>query len=211
MPSPWLTLGLQLIESAKYRCSEEMLTIAAMISISSPFIIPDEGRSKAGAEGELERRKFTAEEGDHLTLLNVYNAFVSSRVGKQSSRWCASHRLNFKALSRAVSIRGQLLKYMKRFQLPLISCEGDHQRLRKCLVTGFFRNAAKLQPDGTYRSAREQAILHVHPSSVMFNRVPSTKWVIFHEVIETTKRFMRDLTVIDEVRGPFILQSKVRC
>lgn len=32
----------------------------------------------------------------------------------------------------------------------------------------------------------------------MFTRQPSTGWVIFHEVIETTKSFMRDLTVVDE-------------
>lgn len=72
-----------------------------------------------------------------------------------------------------------------------------------------------MMPDGTYRSAREGAvspsngdrrssqlthrkILHVHPSSVMFTRQPSTGWVIYHEVIETTKSFMRDLTVVDE-------------
>jgi ATP-dependent RNA helicase DDX35 len=65
-------------------------------------------------------------------------------------------------------------------------------------------------PDGTFRSAREGAVghllplhlltqtLHVHPSSVMFTRQPSTGWVIFHEVIETTKSFMRDLTVVEE-------------
>ena len=55
-----------------------------------------------------------------------------------------------------------------------------------------------MQPDGTYRSAREGAVLNVHPSSVMFTRQPSTGWVIFHEVVETTKSFMRDLTVVDE-------------
>lgn len=32
----------------------------------------------------------------------------------------------------------------------------------------------------------------------MFNRSPSTGWVIFQEVVETQKKFMRDLTVIDE-------------
>lgn len=37
------------------------------------FIMDDGGDS---VRGELERRKFTAEEGDHLTALNVYNAFV---------------------------------------------------------------------------------------------------------------------------------------
>lgn len=30
--------------------------------------------------GEIERRKFTAEEGDHLTALNAYNAFVKCKL-----------------------------------------------------------------------------------------------------------------------------------
>ncbi|KAK0569682.1 hypothetical protein OC861_000642 [Tilletia horrida] len=188
-----------LLDSATFRCSSEILSIAAMTSVQNPFIIPDEGRSSAGAAGEIERRKFTAEEGDHLTLLNVYSAFVNPRVGKQSGKWCGRHRLNFKALSRAVSIRAQLEKYLRRWGIdPNVSCEGDVGRLRRCLVSGYFKNAAKMQPDGSYRSVRENAVLHVHPSSVLFNRVPSTKWVIFHEVIETTKRFMRDVTVIEE-------------
>ena len=41
-------------------------------------------------------------------------------------------------------------------------------------------------------------LLHVHPSSVLFTRTPSTNWVIYHEVIETTKSFIRDLTVIEQ-------------
>ncbi|PWN96748.1 P-loop containing nucleoside triphosphate hydrolase protein [Tilletiopsis washingtonensis] len=191
-------LAKVLLESLHFRCSDEILSIAAMTSVSTPFIIPDEGRSRAGAEGELERRKFTAEEGDHLTLLNVYAAFVNSRHGKQSAKWCGQHRLNFKALSRAVNIRAQLLKYLQRFGIDVVSCEGDGARLRKCIAAGFFKNAARVQPDGSYRSVRENAVLHVHPSSVLFSRVPPTKYVVFHEVVETSKRFMRDLTVVEE-------------
>lgn len=55
-----------------------------------------------------------------------------------------------------------------------------------------------MQPDGTFRSVRENALLHIHPSSVLFTRNPSTGWVIYHEVIETTKSFIRDLTVIEQ-------------
>lgn len=174
---------------------------------------------------DIERRKFTAEEGDHLTLLNgmflcsplhevyltsplivVYNAFVSR--GRKSSKWAHSHRLNFKALSRALSIRQQLSRYLQRFGIPTnTSCGGDHSAIRRCLVSGYFKNAAKFGADGTYRLLREggeggsgegkTAVLHVHPSSVMFTRTPSTGYVIFHDVVETTKIFMRDLTVID--------------
>jgi len=99
---------------------------------------------------ELERRKFTAEEGDHLTLLNAYNAFVQHG----SSRFCGQLAMNFRALSRAVNVRAQLKRYMQRFGIwPLErwafshwavqllnrndSCEGDARRLRKCLVSGY--------------------------------------------------------------------------
>ncbi|OCF39888.1 ATP-dependent RNA helicase DDX35 [Kwoniella heveanensis CBS 569] len=183
-----------LLNSHEFRCGQEILTIAAMTSVQNVFITAEGGTK--GAMAELERRKFTAEEGDHLTLLNAYNAFI--KFGQNNKSWCGNHRINHKALSRAVSIRKQLKKYLDRFGIPVISCEGDAVRLRKCLVTGYFKNAARMMPDGTYRSAREGAILHVHPSSVMFTRQPSTGWVIYHEVVETTKSFMRDLTVVDE-------------
>lgn len=76
-------------------------------------------------------------EQDHLTLLNAYNAFM--RYGQKDKSWCGNHRINHKALSRAVSIRKQLRKYLERFNIPIVSCEGDAVRLRKCLVSGYFK------------------------------------------------------------------------
>ena len=79
----------------------------------------------------------------------AYNAFLCYG---QSLSWCKSHALSFRAMSRAVSIRSQLKKYMHRFQLPIKSCEGDAKRLRQCLVSGYWNHSAKWQPDGTYLS-----------------------------------------------------------
>lgn len=61
-------------------------------------------------------------------------------------------------MSRAVSIRSQLKKYMQRFSLPLESCEGDAKRLRKCLVTGYWRNVARWHADGTYRAVKGDTV-----------------------------------------------------
>ncbi|KAJ7349387.1 P-loop containing nucleoside triphosphate hydrolase protein [Mycena albidolilacea] len=113
-----------------------------------------------------------------------YNAFT--RYGR-SSGWCKSHALSFRAMSRAVSIRAQLKKYMQRFNLPTESCEGDAKRLRRCLVSGYWRNGARWVADGTYRSVRGNRTLHVHPTSVLFTRKPRSGWVIFHEMEETKK------------------------
>ncbi|KAJ7746662.1 P-loop containing nucleoside triphosphate hydrolase protein [Mycena metata] len=196
-----------LFKSKELKCGEEILTIAAMTSVQDVFVIPDGG---PGALAELERRKFTAEEGDHLTLLNgwslfipfptlfnfslAYNAFT--RYGR-SSGWCKSHALSFRAMSRAVSIRSQLKKYMQRFNLPIESCEGDAKRLRQCLVSGYWRNGARWVADGTYRSVRGNRTLHVHPTSVLFTRKPRSGWVVFHEMEETKKTQIRIITEIE--------------
>lgn len=170
---------------------------ADSLNSQNVFLMGERGDS---VQGELERRKFTVEEGDHLTLLNTFMAFQQN--GRSSAKWCASHKLNFKALSRAVSIRQQLSKYLKRFDLPILSSSADEDgstAIRQCLAAGYFRNAAKVQHDGTYRSIPDGIILHTHPSSVLFTRTPPTGYVIYHEVVETTKRFIRDITVVDPV------------
>ena len=115
----------------------------------------------------------TSDTQDHLTLLNAYNAFI--KYGIRDKQWCGNHRINHKALSRAVSIRKQLKKFLDRFGIKVESCEGDAKRLRRCLVSGYFKasmrhshpfshadvqNAARMMPDGTYRSAREGAVGH---------------------------------------------------
>lgn len=61
-------------------------------------------------------------------------------------------------MSRAVSIRSQLKKYMMRFDLPTQSCEGDGKRVRQCLVSGYWRNGARWMADGTYRSVRNDQV-----------------------------------------------------
>ncbi|CAG8737937.1 5613_t:CDS:10 [Cetraspora pellucida] len=182
-------LGKILLDSYKFQCGEEMLSIAAMLSVQDVFIIP----SNPDIDVNEEKRKFTVEEGDHITLLNVFNAFITR--GKKSARWCHKHCLNFRALSRALSIRQHLKKYLDRFEVPLESCGNDTVKIRKCLISGYFSQAAKMMPDGSFRTIRDNVVLYVHPTSVLFTR--NAPWVIFHEVVETTKAFMRDLTVID--------------
>ena len=78
-------------------------------------------------------------------------------------------------MSRAVSIRSQLKKYMQRFGLPLESCEGDSKRLAKCLVSGYWRNGARWTADGTYRSVRGNIVgaLVVHNWSLRLSIIYS--------------------------------------
>ncbi|RKP19117.1 P-loop containing nucleoside triphosphate hydrolase protein [Rozella allomycis CSF55] len=182
-------LARTILASKDFYCSDDIATIVAMISVQNIFVNPSGSNSKVF---DAVRRKFAVEEGDHLTYLNVFRAFAQK---KGSSKWCHENFLNAKALNRAVTIRNHIIKYMKRLDIPKNTCEIDTIFIRKCLVCGFFANAAKAQPDGSYKSIKDGITLHIHPNSVLFKRVPP--FVIYHDVVHTTKAFMREVTAVD--------------
>ncbi|KAH0565835.1 hypothetical protein GP486_000757 [Trichoglossum hirsutum] len=196
-----------LLSATQFRCLSEMLTIAAMVSLQGAVWFQHEGEKK---QTETARRKFAVEEGDHLTLLNVYQAFVTK--GRKDPKWCRDNYLNFKSMARAVSIRAQLKRSLERFGItvdetlstPRQQGEADKgEQIQRCLTTGFFAHAAKMQPDGSFKTVNGGTVLFAHPTSIMFRLMvfaPQNRkadWVIFHDVIETgSKTFIRDIMSI---------------
>ena len=164
-----------LLSATEFGCLSEMLSIAAMTTLQGSVWFSHDGEKKAS---ESARHKFAAEEGDHLTLLNVYHAFVTK--GKKDAKWCRDNYLNYKSMVRAVSVRNQLRRYLERFNIDVsetLSIQpkagGDASKgeaIRRCLTTGFFAQAAHFQPDGTFKTIDGSTTLHPHPSSLMFVR-----------------------------------------
>ena len=193
-----------LLSAPQFNCLSEMLTIAAMTSLGGNVWFYHDGERN---RMESSRRKFAAEEGDHLTLLNVYQTFITK--GKKEARFCHEHHLNYKSMTRAISIRAQLKRYLERFNIKVDeTLSSNHpsstvdnskkaENIRRCLTSGYFAHAARMQPDGTYRNVEGGTVLHAHPNSLMFNR--KADWVIFHEVMETgEKTYIRDITKIEK-------------
>uniref|UniRef100_F7AY82 RNA helicase n=1 Tax=Macaca mulatta TaxID=9544 RepID=F7AY82_MACMU len=178
-----------LLESGNFGCSQEILSIAAMMQIQNIFVVPPNQKSQAIRV----HRKFAVEEGDHLTMLNVYEAFIKHN---KNSQWCQEHFLNYKGLVRAATVREQLKKLLVKFQVPKKSSEGDPDPVLRCIVSGFFANAARFHSTGAYRTIRDDHELHIHPASVLYAEKPP-RWVIYNEVIQTSKYYMRDVTAIE--------------
>uniref|UniRef100_A0A8C0T8W8 Probable ATP-dependent RNA helicase DHX35 n=1 Tax=Canis lupus familiaris TaxID=9615 RepID=A0A8C0T8W8_CANLF len=178
-----------LLESGNFGCSQEILSIAAMMQIQNIFVVPGNQKSQAIRV----HRKFAVEEGDHLTMLNVYEAFIKHN---KNSQWCQEHFLNYKGLIRAATVREQLKKLLVKFQVPKKSSEGDPDPVLRCIVSGFFANAARFHSTGAYRTIRDDHELHIHPASVLYAEKPP-RWVIYNEVIQTSKYYMRDVTAIE--------------
>lgn len=175
-----------LLSASSFGCLSEVLTIAAMASLQGAVWFHHDGEKKTM---ETSRRKFAVEEGDHLTYLNVYQAFVSR--GKKDSKWCQENRLNYKSMLKAVSIRSQYKRYLERFGIQVDENIQSGQpvpadRIQRCLTAGYFAHAAKMQPDGSFKTVSGGITLYAHPSSLMFVSCKKIFFFFYSAIIRGT-------------------------
>ncbi|XP_034110682.1 ATP-dependent RNA helicase DHX8 [Drosophila albomicans] len=181
-------LSKMLIMSVALQCSDEILTIVSMLSVQNVFYRPKDKQALA----DQKKAKFNQAEGDHLTLLAVYNSWKNNKF---SNAWCYENFVQIRTLKRSQDVRKQLLGIMDRHKLDVVSAGKNSVRIQKAICSGFFRNAAKKDPQEGYRTLVDSQVVYIHPSSALFNRQP--EWVIYHELVQTTKEYMREVTTID--------------
>lgn len=181
-------LAKVLIASVDMGCSDEMLSIVAMLSVQSVFYRPKEKQQQA----DQKKSKFHDPHGDHLTLLNVYNGWKTSRF---SSPWCFENFIQARQMRRAQDVRQQLVTIMERYRHSIISCGRNSTQVRQALCSGFFRNSARKDPQEGYKTLTEGTPVYMHPSSALFGK--SAEHVIFHTLVLTTKEYMHCTTAIE--------------
>lgn len=158
-------LSKMLIMSVALQCSDEILTIVSMLSVQNVFYRPKDKQALA----DQKKAKFNQIEGDHLTILAVYNSWKNNKF---SNAWCYENFVQVRTLKRAQDVRKQLLGIMDRHKLDVVSAGKNSVRVQKTVCSGFFRNAAKKDPQEGYRTLVDSQVVYIHPSSALFNRQP---------------------------------------
>jgi pre-mRNA-splicing factor ATP-dependent RNA helicase DHX38/PRP16 len=184
------SLAKLLITSEDYGCSEEMLTIVSMLSVPGVFYRPKERQE----ESDAAREKFFVPESDHLTYLHVYAQW---KANGYSDGWCTRHFLHPKSLRRAKEIREQLLDIMKMQRMSMISCGTDWDTIRKCICSGYYHQAAKVKGIGEYVNLRTSVTVQLHPTSALYGLGYLPDYVVYHELILTSKEYMSTVTSVD--------------
>ncbi|KAF8819374.1 putative pre-mRna-splicing factor ATP-dependent Rna helicase, partial [Cardiosporidium cionae] len=182
------TLSKMLLTSVDLGCSDEIITIVSMLSVQNVFYRPRDKQAVA----DQKKSKFHQPEGDHITYLEVYKAWQLNRF---SNPWCYENFVQSRALRRAQDVRKQLITIMDRYKLDIISAGKDYVKIRKAICSGFFKNACKKDPQEGYRSIIDHQQVYMHPSSALYNRNP--EWIVYHELVMTTKEYLRDCTTIE--------------
>ena len=181
-------LSKMLILSVDLGCSEEILIITSMLSVENPFYRPRDKQAQA----DMRKAKFHQAEGDHLTLLAVYKGWEASKF---SNPWCFENFVQARSMKRAQDVRKQLVTIMDRYKLDLLSAGKNYKLICKAITAGFFTHAAKKDPQEGFRTLVDQNPVYIHPSSALFNKNP--EFVIYHELVLTTKEYMRNVMEID--------------
>lgn len=123
-------------------------------------------------EADAAKQLLTIPDGDHLTMMNVYNSYFNSRlncpissfhiliffVDKDDKNWCWNNYLSQRALQQAENVRQQLERSMERFDLDLVG-QTDQRKLfasiRQALVCGFFMQVAHRGEKNTYVTVKD--------------------------------------------------------
>ena len=188
-------LSKSLIASVDLGCSEEMLTIIAMLSAQNIFYRPREKQAAADAK----KARFHSPEGDHLTLLAVYEGWKGYNFAKA---WCFENFIQERSMRRAQDVRKQLVAIMDRYGLDLVSAAGSaptrdqaSARVRQAICSGYFFHAARKDAQEGYKTVVDQAPVYIYPGSALFQRQPD--WVVYHELVMTSKEYMRECCAVD--------------
>ncbi|KAL3075448.1 hypothetical protein niasHS_011955 [Heterodera schachtii] len=219
-------LARMMLESVKLHCSEEVISICAMLSApNSCFLRP----RKKQIQADQAKANFIDDAGDHLTLLRVFNAF-SATNDSSKEEWCYANFLNFRTLQYAGDVRNQLANAMiQRLNIQLESLKPTsplypHNILKALLAASFMKLAyfhssgightpqarkgyyvtveSQLNRNGKQNAVTDQYMLH--GSSVLYkgnkqysNQKPA--WVLFNEAVQrdhSDRRFLQTVSIV---------------
>ncbi|KZO96666.1 DUF1605-domain-containing protein [Calocera viscosa TUFC12733] len=168
-----------------------------MLSVPNVYVRPPNMRKEADAAKAL----LAVPDGDHLSLLNVYNNYMQNQGDKN---WVWNNFLNGRALAQAENVHSQLQRTMERYDLELVSNTDQktfYVNIRKALVCGFFMQVAhKEGKKGNYLMVKDNQVVVLHPSCGLETQ---PEWVLFNKFVLTMRPYIRTVT---EIRPEWLLE-----
>ena len=111
--------------------------------------------------------------------------------------WATKHYIHGKALKKVREVRSQLLDIMKTLKMEMTSSGTDWDVERKAICSGYFHNAAKIKGIGEYVNLRTGIPCVLHPASAIYGLGFTPDYVVYHELVMTSKEYMQCVTSVD--------------
>ncbi|QQP54426.1 Putative premRNAsplicing factor ATPdependent RNA helicase DHX16like, partial [Caligus rogercresseyi] len=180
-------MSKMIIASEKYKCSNEILTIAAMLNNNSSIFYRPKDKI---IHADTARKNFFVTGGDHLTLMNVYNQWRDTDYSTQFG-------------SESLGLDSDCQSGNPKINIDIVSNPSEVQNICKSITAGYFYHTSRLGKGGTYKTVKHNQNVMIHPNSAMFEELP--RWVLYHELVFTTKEYMRNII---EIKNEWLLEAK---
>ncbi|NWU03963.1 DQX1 helicase, partial [Urocynchramus pylzowi] len=211
-------LAKALIASCEFDCVEEMVSLAAMLTASPCFVPLSTHLEEAVA---LRRRALLHPNGDHFTLINIFNAFQQplshtadpavppADAGDEG--WCRKQGLSAEALRLAGTVRAELLEAMRRIELPVsppaFGSDANALNIQRALISGYFLKVARdIDGSGNYVMLTHKHVAHLAPACGYLLRPPPRRlppWVLYHEFSISQDNCLR---VVSEIQPQMLVE-----
>jgi ATP-dependent helicase HrpA len=183
-------VGRMLIAARAEGCLEQLLVIAAALSVQDPRERP---LAKQGAADERHAR-FADERSDFLSLLKLWK--LQDEQGLR--RLCRDNFLSYPRMREWRDVHLQLQNVVGELEWKMSSAKVDkpdgYRAIHRALVAGLLGNVGMQdQTDHNYTGARGIKFW-VHPGSG--TKKPG-KWIIAAELVDTTRLYARTVATIE--------------
>ncbi|CAG0904327.1 unnamed protein product [Cyprideis torosa] len=135
-----------------------------------------------------------------VSMLSVQNVFYRP---KDKQTLADQKKANFNQAEGDLQCSDELLTIVSMLSVQNVFYRPKDKQTNR-LVFFRLKNASEKHLDGWmsngrrnvgYRTLVHSQEVYIHPSSALFNRRP--EWVVYHELLQTTKNYMRECTAVD--------------
>jgi ATP-dependent helicase HrpA len=186
-------IGRMILAADEAGCLAEVLVIASALEVRDPRERPLEKQEAA----DTCHARFAEGESDffgHLKLWDFYHHLKAKLSRSQLRKACRQNFLSYNRMREWLDVHRQLLQLADEAGLKPSRRRDDYEAVHRAVLTGLLSSVA--QRTGTYEyTVAGGTTAYLWPGSALFEARPG--WVMAAEVVETTKRYLRNCARID--------------
>ncbi|MCW8907465.1 MAG: ATP-dependent RNA helicase HrpA [Sedimenticola sp.] len=182
-------VGRMLLAAAESACLNEVLVIAAALSVQDPRERPMEQQQAA----DQAHRTFRDESSDFIGMLKLWRHLEEQQrhlSRRKFQKYCRSQFLSWLRVQEWRDIHHQLRGQMHEMGFRENETEAGSDLIHFALLSGLLSNVGMKQGSRSseYLGTRNSHFF-IFPGSALFRKPP--KWIMAAELVETSKRYAR--------------------
>jgi len=187
-------MGRMVLEAGPRACAEEVVVIAAGLSIQDPRERPADKR----AEADALHARFADEASDFTAYLNLWRHLREQRqalTGSQFRKRCKAEYLHYLRIREWQDLAAQLRQAARDAGVSFNSAPGEPSDVATAVLSGLLSHVGVRDAKRRdYLGARSSRFA-IFPGSALARRPPD--WVMAAELVETSRLWGREVARID--------------